>query len=269
MSRNLYSDSDGSEAANGQARIALTGVGLRFILYGDKRALLKEAMVSRLLRRRIRRIRPTEVFWALSDVDLTIEHGEKVGIIGPNGAGKTTLMKLIAGIFQPTTGRLEVVGDVAPLINLGAGFNQEISARENIILYGSLMGYSRREMEDKADRVLAFAGVEKFQNVPTKYFSSGMLRRLTFAVGTDILPEILLIDEVFSAGDAQFRRKASQRMSELIDVAHILVMVSHNPTLIEELCDRVIWLERGRIVADGDPASICDDYLAHMAAEQG
>jgi ABC-type polysaccharide/polyol phosphate transport system ATPase subunit len=251
---------DGSEAG-----IRLRDVGLRFIMYGDRRARLKEALLGGLWKR-LARMRPTEEFWALKSISLDIAHGERVGIIGQNGAGKSTLLRTVAGIYRPATGRIEVVGDIAPLIDLGAGFNHEISARENIILYGSLLGHTRREMEAKSERILEFAGVEKFANMPTKYYSRGMLLRLTFSVATDILPEILLVDEVFAGGDAEFSRKASERMTNLIDTAHILVMVSHNLNLIETLCQRVIWLHQGAIRMDGAPDEVIDAYRAFADA---
>jgi ABC-type polysaccharide/polyol phosphate transport system ATPase subunit len=247
-----------------QAAVRLQQVALRFILYSDKGALLKEAALSRVLNR-LRRMHETQEFWALQDVTLNIEHGQRVGVIGVNGAGKSTLLKTIAGIYLPTRGRIEVAGRVAPLINIGAGFNHNLSARENVILYGALLGHPREEMDEKVQRILAFAGVRRFAEVPTKYFSSGMLMRLGFAVATDILPEILLIDEVFAAGDAKFRVRARDRMLQLIDSAKLLVLVSHSLELVQEVCGRVIWIDAGRIIADGDPRSVCESYLNREA----
>ena len=255
--------SDYNHNSDDHAGIHLKDVALRFIMYGDKRALFKEAVLARFFRK-FRRMRPTKEFWALQDITLDIAHGERVGIIGPNGAGKSTLLRLITGIYTPARGRLEVLGDIAPLIDLGAGFNPEISAHENIVLYGALLGRSRSDMESKIDRILSFAGVEKFADMPTKYYSTGMQLRLSFAVATDILPEILIIDEVFAGGDAEFQKKAKQRMIDLIDNAKILVMVSHNLGLLQELCERIIWLHEGRIVADGLPEDVCSRYLAEQ-----
>ena len=257
----VYNDDAVSE--NGRASIALRDVSLRFIMYGDKKALLKEAVIAKLLSR-LNRMRPTKEFWALNDITLDIRHGDRVGIIGANGAGKSTLLKLITGIYIPAKGRLKIVGDIAPLIDLGAGFNPEISAHENIILYGALLGHGRQEMESKVKRIIEFAGVEEFAEMPTKYYSTGMQLRLSFSVATDILPEILLIDEVFAGGDTEFKRKAKQRMESLIDNAKILVMVSHNLELLKDLCTRIIWLDKGRIVADGDSQEIIDAYLASV-----
>ncbi len=246
----------------GYPPIRLAGVGLRFSLLTDRPPLLRQAIVRGVLTRPLRRLRHRENLWALRDVSLTIEHGERVGVIGDNGAGKSTLMAVIAGIYPPTTGRIQIAGTVAPLSHLGAGFNGELSARENVILYGALLGHGRRRMEARVDPILRFAGVRRFAHMPVKYFSTGMALRLGFAVATDILPEILLVDEIFSGGDTAFRRRATQRMEELIDTAKILVMVSHNLDLVREQCTRAILLEQGQIVADGDTAAVVDTYLA-------
>lgn len=245
-----------------QYYIALRNVGLRFLLVETKSTGFKEAMLNRVFWRRTKTMKCKREFWALRDIDLDVSHGERLGIIGRNGAGKSTLLKLLAGIFLPTTGRLEVAGRIAPLIELGAGFNQELSARENILLYGSLLGYTRREMEGKTDRILAFSELEDFADVSVKYYSSGMLQRLGFSLATDILPEILLIDEVFSTGDASFVRKARDRMMTLVGDSNIMLLVSHNLQMIRETCTRTIWVDGGRIAADGEPAEVCEAYLA-------
>ncbi len=245
-----------------QPSIRLAGVGLRFSLLTDRPPLLRQAIVRGVLARPLRRLRRSDDLWALRDVSLAIEHGERVGVIGDNGAGKSTLMAVIAGIYPPTTGRIQIAGTVAPLSHLGAGFNGELSARENVILYGALLGHGRRRMEARVDPILRFAGVRRFAHMPVKYFSTGMALRLGFAVATDILPEILLVDEIFSGGDTAFRRRATQRMEKLIDTAKILVMVSHNLDLVRAQCTRAILLEQGQIVADGDTAAVIDAYLA-------
>ena len=260
--------SEMGEATPAPPFIRLTGVGLRFSLLVDGPPLLRQAIVRRVLSRPLRRLRRSEDLWALSDVSLAVEHGERVGVIGDNGAGKSTLMAVIAGIYPPTTGRVVVAGRVAPLTHFGAGFNGELSARENVILYGALLGHDRRRMEGRVDAILRFAGVRRFARMPVKYFSTGMALRLGFAVATDVEPEVLLIDEVFAGGDTAFRRRAGRRMRELVGTAKILVMVSHNLELVRELCSRVILLDHGRVVAEGAPAAVIDAYLERGEADE-
>lgn len=243
-----------------KCQIMLRNVALRFIKYNNKKAKFKEVMLGKI-GLNLSHLRPSEEFWALDGINLKVLSGDRLGIIGPNGAGKSTLLRLIAGIYLPTKGCIEVSGKVAPLIDIGAGFNNEISAMDNIILYGSLLGYCRREMEEKIERILDFAGVQEFAGMPTKYYSTGMLRRLAFSLATDIIPDILLVDEVFSSGDANFQKKAKKRMLSLINSAKSMVMVSHNMNLIKDLCNKVILLNRGQMVAEGAPDETIDYYL--------
>jgi ABC-type polysaccharide/polyol phosphate transport system ATPase subunit len=203
--------------------------------------------------------------WLYRDLSFAIGHGERVGVIGSNGAGKSTLLKLMLGVYRPTLGRVVVHGRISALIELGAGFNCELSGAENILLSGALQGFSPREMRDKTDRILDFAGLQDSRDTPTKYYSSGMLLRLAFSIATDINPEILLIDEIFSVGDAEFSQRAMQRMRQLLDTSHIAVLISHNLSLIQEFCSRVLWLRGGAIVQDGDPASVCQAYADFAA----
>ena len=238
----------------------ITDISLRFLLCKSKKVRLKEAVINKLFGK----MKFTEEFWALRDVSFQVKSGERLGIIGSNGAGKTSLLKMIAGIYPPTKGQIEICGDIAPLLDLGAGFDTEISARENILLYGSFLGQEIDGMRQRTDQIIEFAGIEQFADTPIKYFSKGMLLRLGFSVATDIMPEILLIDEVFAGGDAEFQTKAKARMEELITSAKIMVMVSHNLSLIKSICTRVIWLKKGELCGDGDPITICDQYLASV-----
>ncbi len=183
-------------------------------------------------------------------------------MIGDNGAGKSTLMATIAGIYRPTTGRIQVAGTIAALSHFGAGFNGELSARENVILYGALLGHDRRVLEERVEEILRFAGVRRFAQVPVNSFSTGMRLRLGFSVATNILPEILLVDEAFAGGDTPFHRRAAGRMRELIASSKILVLVSHNLDLVTELCSRAVLIEQGRVLADGEPAAVIETYLA-------
>lgn len=197
----------------------------------------------------------------LDKIDLVIEKGEKIGIIGSNGAGKSTLLKVISGILQPTTGTLRVRGQIAPLIELGAGFDSEISVLDNILLYGVLLGFSRVEMKERVNSILEFAELEDYRLVPVKGLSSGMVARLGFAIATDIQPEILILDEVLSVGDESFRNKCQQRIDKFWESHVTILVVSHSMDLIEKSCDRAIWLNKGRIKLAGESGEVVKSYL--------
>ena len=240
--------------------ISLSNVSLRFTKFKSKRAKRRESFVGSLVRR-VRGLQSSsEEFWAVRNVDLRVECGERLGIIGRNGAGKSTMLRVMAGVYAPNTGCVEVCGRIAPLIDINAGFNHEISAFENIVLYGALLGHCRRDIEARIDNILKFADVEEFGAMPTKYYSTGMLKRLAFSAATEISPDVLLMDEVFSGGDAYFQEKAKVRMLDLIDTAKVMVMVSHKLKLIRELCTRVIWIDKGQIVYDGQPKEVIKAY---------
>jgi ABC-type polysaccharide/polyol phosphate transport system ATPase subunit len=244
--------------------ISLEGVGLRFRKYASRHQTLKHSAMN-LLRRR--RYAHTKDFWIYRGFDLQVNHGESVGVIGRNGAGKTTLLKLLAGVYAPNEGRLEVRGRIAPLIELSTGMSGELSAMENIVLAGVYMGRSPREMRRRVPSILDFAGLEEFSETPLKYYSTGMKRRLAFALATDINPQIFLIDEIFSGGDKDFVAKGTERMRDLLDAAHIVVVVSHAIKLIRELTTRTIWIDEGKVVADGPTEQITKQYLASKPTE--
>jgi ABC-type polysaccharide/polyol phosphate transport system ATPase subunit len=239
--------------------IELTDLGLRFRKYPSRNQTLKHSLMS-VLRGRSRPAR--EDFWLYRHLSLTIHDGQAVGVIGSNGAGKTTLLKLLAGILRPNEGRIEVRGRVAPLIELSAGMNPELSAAENIVLAGVFMGRGPRAMRGRVEPVLDFAGLSEYAEMPLKYYSNGMRRRLAFSIATDIEPEVFLIDEIFSGGDKDFVEKGSERMKSLIRSAHIVVMVSHALPLIRRITSRTIWIDRGRIVDDGPTREVVDRYVA-------
>ena len=249
---------------NPVTNIALDGVGLRFRKYPSRNQTLKHSLVNLLQRRRYAQ---TLDFWIYRGLDLRIRHGESVGIIGPNGAGKTTLLKLLAGVYQPSEGRIEVRGRVAPLIELSTGLNAELSASENIVLAGVFMGQRPKALRKKIPQILDFAGLEEFSETPLKYYSTGMRRRLAFSIATDINPQIFLIDEVFSGGDKDFIEKGASRMHELLDSAHIVVMVSHSISLIKQVTSRIIWIDKGQIVADGPSDEVAARYVTSAPAK--
>ena len=197
----------------------------------------------------------------LDHINLTVRQGEKIGIIGANGSGKSTMLKLICGILEPTSGTVRVKGKIAPLIELGAGFDPELSVMDNIILYGVMLGYSRQEMKHRAKLILEFAELENYALVPVKGLSSGMSSRLGFAIATDVKPEILILDEVLSVGDVRFRNKCAQRMEEFWQAHITVILVSHSMELIKDTCHKAIWLEKGRIKLIGETHTVVDHYL--------
>ena len=198
----------------------------------------------------------------LDGINLSIEAGEKVGIIGANGSGKSTLLKLISGILQPTRGSLRVRGQIAPLIELGAGFDAEMTVLSNIVLYGVLLGFQRAEMLTRAPSILEFAELEEYSSAPVKALSSGMAARLGFAIATDVQPDILILDEVLSVGDESFKQKCKQRMEQLWDGNATVLLVSHSMDDIHRSCDRAVWLDRGRIRSMGPADEIAAEYLS-------
>lgn len=197
----------------------------------------------------------------LKDINLVITTGQKIGIIGPNGAGKSTLLKVICGILQPTTGTIRVRGNIAPLIELGAGFNVDMSVLDNIILYGVLLGYSKKDMKERIHSILEFAELEDYAEVPVKALSSGMKARLGFSVATDVEPDILILDEVLSVGDEKFKNKSRRKIESLWDHSSTILFVSHSLEYVRDLCDCCVWLDKGEIVFYGDTNEAVEHYL--------
>lgn len=197
----------------------------------------------------------------IDDINLTVKSGEKIGIIGGNGAGKSTLLKLVSGILEPTVGKVRVNGNIAPLIELGAGFDEKISVRDNIIMYGVLLGFSRQEMQERTPMILDFAELNDYALVPVKGLSSGMTARLGFAIATDVQPDILILDEVLSVGDQSFKNKCQHRIDKFLNGETTVLIVSHDLEFIRSSCDKVIWLERGRIEFIGSGSETVDRYL--------
>lgn len=201
-----------------------------------------------------------ENYRAVNDVSLTLNKGEVCGIIGRNGAGKSTLLKLIAGVLTPTSGKITIEGTIAPMLELGAGFDHDLTARENIYLNGAILGYSKEFLNSKYEEIVAFSELEAFIDNPVRTFSSGMLMRLAFSIATLVEPEILIVDEILSVGDAHFQKKSGEKMKKLIEGGTTVLMVSHANKQIREMCNRVIWMERGKVIMDGEPETVCSEY---------
>ena len=199
-------------------------------------------------------------FWALTDVSFEVEEGERLGILGFNGAGKSTMLKVIAGVLKPTKGSVKVNGVIAPLLELGAGFDLNYTGAENIYLYGATMGYSRKYIEERYDEIVEFSELGEFIDVPVKNYSSGMRARLGFAIATAVEPEVLILDEVLSVGDAKFRIKSENKIKSMFDKGVTVLFVSHNTAQVRRLCTKAILLDHGKIIANGDVNEVCDIY---------
>jgi len=253
---------------NQECAIRFDHVSKRFRL-GSGHDSLGGLIASRLRRWFLARRTPDDssILWALSDVHFDIRQGEAIGIIGPNGAGKSTLLKLLAGILQPDEGSVGVRGRLAALIEVGAGFHPDLTGRENILLNGAILGMSRRETRQKMEQIIAFAGLERFVDTPVKRYSSGMYARLGFSIAAHVDPEVLLVDEVLSVGDAMFRIRCEERMRELVDRGVTLVFITHNLEQVQSICRRVIVLRAGRVVFDGAARDAVGHYLASMTDE--
>lgn len=233
---------------------------------GFRMRTLKSALLDRSL---VRGLRPGEAVTAIENLSFDVPAGEAFGVVGGNGSGKSTLLKLVAGLLQPTSGRLTVDGRVAALIELGAGFHPEISGRENVFINGSILGLSRGDVERRYDEIVEFSGLGDFIEEPVKNYSSGMYVRLGFAVAIHTDPEILLVDEVLAVGDEQFAHRCLAKIEEHLGRGRTLMVVSHSLDLVESLCDRVLWLEKGHSQGVGEPRRMIDAYREQVAAEEG
>ncbi|MCL1830310.1 MAG: ABC transporter ATP-binding protein [Oscillospiraceae bacterium] len=235
--------------------IIVDNVTMRFRINNEKVDSIKEFLI-----RIVKRSLTYRSFNALEDISINIKKGEVFGIIGLNGSGKSTLLKVISGIYKPTKGTSTAFGTISPLIELGAGFEDELTARENIFLNGSILGYSKNFMLGVLDEIVDFSELHEFLDVPIKNFSSGMRARLGFAIATVIKPEILIVDEVLSVGDYRFQEKSEKRITELFDGETTVIIVSHTLRQIERLCTRVLWLEDGKEVMCGPTTEVCKAY---------
>lgn len=235
--------------------VKVENVSVMFNLNKEKVDNVKEYFIKLITRK----LRFTE-FWALQDVSFTIEKGERLGVLGFNGAGKSTLLKTVAGVLKPTKGSVEVEGVIAPLLELGAGFDSNYTGKENIFLYGATMGYSRKYIEERYDEIVAFSELGDFINVPIKNYSSGMRARLGFSIATAVEPEVLILDEVLSVGDAKFKAKSEKKVKSMFAKGVTVLFVSHNTPQVRRLCDKAIILDHGKIIAYGEVNEVCDKY---------
>lgn len=247
--------------SNADKMIEVKNVSMRFNMTGDKINSLKEYVVQ-LVSGKIQH----NEFWALSDVSFDVHKGEVVGIIGHNGAGKSTILKVISGILNPTKGEVNVHGNIVPMLELGSGFDYDLTGRENVFLNGAILGYSEAFLKEKFDEILAFSELGEFIEMPIRNYSSGMLMRLAFSIATVVHPEIMIVDEILAVGDADFQAKSKQRMLELMSGGTTVLFVSHSIEQIEEMCNRVVWLDHGKVKMVGETAEVCSAYMGREKA---
>lgn len=238
-----------------QPIIEVQQVSMRFMMDANRTNSLKEWMMHFL-----KHDQKVHEFWALRDINFQVNRGEVLGIIGRNGSGKSTLLKVISGILRPTSGHVRVQGQIAPMLELGSGFDMELTGRENIFLNGAILGYSKEFLEQQYQPIVEFSELGDFIEMPIKTYSSGMLMRLAFSIGTMVKPDILIVDEILGVGDESFQRKSQARMNTLMSGGTTVLFVSHTLKQIQEMCHRVIWLEHGQIKMIGDAKEVCQAY---------
>lgn len=235
--------------------IKADSISVRYLMTYDRVKSMKEYIVQ-FIKGKIK----YEEFWALKDVSFEVKKGEVLGIVGHNGAGKSTLLKVISGILKPTSGSVQVNGTVVPMLELGSGFDFDLTGRENVFLNGAILGYSEQFLKEKYDEIVEFSELGQFIDVPLRNYSSGMVMRLAFSIATVVNPDILIVDEILAVGDADFQAKSKQRMLELMGGGTTVLFVSHSLEQIREMCDRVLWLDHGQMKMYGDTQAVCDAY---------
>jgi len=245
---------------NTKPTVVLKNVSVRYIIGDFKNIGLKEYVVRKLSHNY-----HVKEFWAVDGVSFSLEKGDLLGIIGSNGAGKSTLLKVIAGIMNPTKGKVEINGNVAALLELASGFDGDLTVKENTYLRGAMLGYTRRFMDEMYDSIIEFAELQEFQDRPFKQLSSGMKSRLAFSIASLVNPDILILDEVLSVGDGAFRKKSEEKMMEIIGRGVTTILVSHSLEQVRQLCNKVLWMEKGKQMGFGDPNEICDNYEAFLS----
>ena len=241
--------------------IEVSNVSVRFNLEQEKTDTIKEYLLK-LVKGQLH----FNEFYALRDVSFNVERGDSLALIGTNGSGKSTMLKLIAGVLYPSRGKVSVKGSIAPLIELGAGFDIDLTARENIFLNGAVLGHSRAYMKKHFDEIVDFAEIEEFIDVPVKNFSSGMVARLGFSIATQVRADILVVDEILAVGDFMFQQKCYRRMEEMLSGGTTLLFVSHDAEMVKRMCRRAVWLNDGVMMDIGEASAVCDNYRAAMEA---
>ena len=235
--------------------IEVDNVSMKFNLSREKVDSLKD-YIFKTIKREIQ----YNEFWALKNVSFSVEKGDRVGILGLNGAGKSTLLKVISGVFKPTEGHVDKHGKMVPLLELGAGFDPQYTGKENIYLYGAMLGYTKKFIDSKYDEIVEFSELQKFMDVPVKNYSSGMKSRLGFSIATVVEPKILILDEVLSVGDAKFRKKSEKKIMSMFDSGVTVLFVSHSLEQVQRLCKKAMILEKGKLIAYGDIDPISEQY---------
>ena len=235
--------------------IEVDNVSMKFNLSREKVDSLKD-YIFKTIKREIQ----YNEFWALKNISFTVEKGDRVGILGLNGAGKSTLLKVISGVFKPTEGHVDKHGKMVPLLELGAGFDPQYTGKENIYLYGAMLGYTKKFIDSKYDEIVEFSELQKFMDVPVKNYSSGMKSRLGFSIATVVEPKILILDEVLSVGDAKFRKKSEKKIMSMFDSGVTVLFVSHSLEQVQRLCNKAMILEKGKLIAYGDIVPISEQY---------
>ena len=238
--------------------IELNNITMKFNLNIEKEFSIKQAFVNFFSFKKKKKKK--EYFCALNDISFNVKKGEVVGLIGSNGAGKSTLLKIVSGVMKPTKGKVEVHGAISPMIELGAGFDQDLTARENVYLNGAILGYSKKFLDEKFDDIVEFSELKDFLDVPIRNFSSGMTAKLAFSIATVVEPEILIVDEILSVGDIKFQEKSKNKMLEMIKGGTTVLYVSHSLESIKDLCDKVVWIEHGKMIKMGPAKQICEEY---------
>lgn len=256
-------DQPNIQTPSDEIAIRVSGLSKRYLIGGEKKGTLTETLAGMIGAKNNRK----EEFWALQDINFEVKKGEVIGIIGKNGAGKSTLLKILSRITQPTSGKIEINGRVASLLEVGTGFHPELTGRENIYLNGTILGMSRQEVKDKFEEIVEFSGVRKFIDTPVKHYSSGMYVRLAFAVAAHLEPEILIIDEVLAVGDAEFQKKCLGKMKEVAGEGRTVLFVSHNMTAVRSLCDEAFLLINGKLVKFGNTNFVINEYLGFDSAD--
>ena len=240
--------------------IKVEDVSMKFNLGIEKNFSLKLFFINMFKPKKKDEKKENKDFWALKHVNFEVKRGEVVGFVGGNGAGKSTLLKVVSGVMTPTEGKITIAGNICPMIELGAGFDMDLTARENIYLNGSILGYSREFIDQKFDEIVSFSELQDFLEVPVRNFSSGMIARLAFSIATQVDPEILIVDEILSVGDLNFQQKSEAKMRSMITGGTTVLYVSHSIDSVRSLCDKVVWLDHGKVVMSGETEKVCQAY---------